>query len=393
MKYSLRSDFPFFSSNPNLVYLDNAATTQKPLAVIDSVTRFMTEQNCNTGRSLYPLSSAASKMISDSRSAVASFINSDSDEIIFTKGCTEALNMVSSSFMRRGLKGNIVITELEHSSNYAPWLDCCRRSEIELRVAEVDPDGNLDPKSVMDLIDGETLVVSVSGMSNVTGFKPEISVICRYAKKHGVLSVIDAAQLAVHERVDVREIGCDFLCLSGHKIYGPQGVGILYAGKNAQAFLVPLELGGGAVETDYSARKGIPGFEAGSPNIAGIVGLKAAINYQILHDAERKQVEEELSDYLFSSLEQLGFIRVINSRPSPIVSFSVKNLGCYDVGTMLAGRGVCIRTGSCCSYSLMRAMNIEGVCRVSLSFCNTEEDIDRLVEGLKWISARYGEKR
>ena len=393
MNGSLRSDFPFFSSNPDIVYLDNAATSQKPQPVIDSVVKFMAEQNSNAGRSLYPLSSAASRLLSESRSGVASFINADTEEIIFTKGCTEALNMVASSFLRRGAKGNIVISELEHSSNYAPWLDCCRRSEIELRVAEVDPDGSLNPKSVMRLIDGETLAVSVSGMSNVTGFMPEISEICHYAKRHGALSVIDAAQLAAHKDIDVREIGCDFLCFSGHKLYGPQGVGVLYAEKDAQPFLVPLELGGGAVETDYSVRQGIPGFEAGSPNIAGIVGLNSAIDYRKRHNDEIKHVEEELSDYLFSSLRKLSFARVINRQPSLIVSFIIRNLGCYDVGTLLARRGICIRTGSCCSYSLMRALNLEGVCRVSLSFCNSEEEIDRLVEELIWISTRYGEKR
>lgn len=393
MNGSLRSDFPFFSSNPDIVYLDNAATSQKPQPVIDSVVKFMAEQNSNAGRSLYPLSSAASRLLSESRSGVASFINADTEEIIFTKGCTEALNMVASSFLRRGAKGNIVISELEHSSNYAPWLDCCRRSEIELRVAEVDPDGSLNPKSVMRLIDGETLAVSVSGMSNVTGFMPEISEICHYAKRHGALSVIDAAQLAAHKDIDVREIGCDFLCFSGHKLYGPQGVGVLYAEKDAQPFLVPLELGGGAVETDYSVRQGIPGFEAGSPNIAGIVGLNSAIDYRKRHNDEIKHVEEELSDYLFSSLRKLSFARVINRQPSLIVSFTIRNLGCYDVGTLLARRGICIRTGSCCSYSLMRALNLEGVCRVSLSFCNSEEEIDRLVEELIWISTRYGEKR
>lgn len=393
MNGSLRSDFPFFSSNPDIVYLDNAATSQKPQPVIDSVVKFMAEQNSNAGRSLYPLSSAASRLLSESRSGVASFINADTEEIIFTKGCTEALNMVASSFLRRGAKGNIVISELEHSSNYAPWLDCCRRSEIELRVAEVDLDGSLNPKSVMRLIDGETLAVSVSGMSNVTGFMPEISEICHYAKRHGALSVIDAAQLAAHKDIDVREIGCDFLCFSGHKLYGPQGVGVLYAEKDAQPFLVPLELGGGAVETDYSVRQGIPGFEAGSPNTAGIVGLNSAIDYRKRHNDEIKHVEEELSDYLFSSLRKLSFARVINRQPSLIVSFIIRNLGCYDVGTLLARRGICIRTGSCCSYSLMRALNLEGVCRVSLSFCNSEEEIDRLVEELIWISTRYGEKR
>lgn len=393
MSSNLRSAFPFFSSNPNTVYLDNAATTQKPQPVIDSVVKFMAEQNSNTGRSLYSLSSAASRILLDSRAGVASFINADTDEIIFTKGCTEALNMVASSILRRGLKGNIVITELEHSSNYAPWLDCCRSSGIELKVAEVDPDGSLNPESVMSLIDGETLVVSISGMSNVTGFMPEVPRICHFAKKHGVLSLIDAAQLAVHKAIDVREIGCDFLCFSGHKLYGPQGVGVLYAEKAAQACLVPLELGGGAVETDYSVRKGIPGFEAGSPNIAGIVGLHSAIDYLKRHDNEIKQAEDELSDYLFSSLRRLPFVRAINGHPSPIVSFTIRDMGCYDVGTLLAQRGICIRTGACCAYDLMRTLNLEGVCRVSLSFYNTRTEIDRLVEGLAWIYGRYGEKR
>lgn len=386
----LRDDFPFFKARADLVYLDNATTTQKPQIVIDSVVKFMTEQNSNTGRSLYPLASDAEQMLSDVREKVASFINADRDEIIFTKGSTEALNMVSSSLCCRRRNGNIVITELEHSSNYAPWLECCRKTGIEFRVAKVDDDGILNPESVMSMIDNSTLVVAVSGMSNVTGYMPEIQSICKFANDHGALSVVDAAQLAVHDKVDVKEIGCDFLCLSGHKLYGPQGTGILYAGKEVQTKLVPLALGGGAVESDYRQKNGPEGFEAGTLNIAGIVGLGKAIDYLKQHENEIKRTEDELSGYLFCKLKQLDFLKVINKEASPIVSFLVKKLGFYDVGALLAKKGICIRTGSCCAYNLMRALHLEGVCRVSISFCNTKEEIDRLAKELNWIHSRYG---
>ena len=390
MKGNLRSDFPFFKANSGMAYLDNAATTQKPQCVIDSVVRFMTEQNSNTGRSLYPLSSDAARMLSDARAKIASFINADSDEIILTGGSTEALNIVASSLCHSRTRGNIVITGLEHSSNCAPWMEHCRRNGIELRVAKTDPDGSLDPRSVTDMIDKETIAVSVTGMSNVTGFMPEISAICRTARARGAFSVIDAAQLVVHRKVDVKEIGCDFLAFSGHKLYGPQGTGVLYAARNARTFLYPLMLGGGSVESDYRPKESPEGYEAGSRNIAGLVGLGTAIDYLKQHEDAIKQVEEDLSEYLFSSLKKLSFVKPVNVLPSPIVSFSMDGLGAYDIGTLLAQRGVYIRTGACCAYNLMRALKVEGVCRASVSFCNTGEEIDRLVEGLVWINGRYG---
>ncbi len=388
----LRDDFPFFKARPEIVYLDNAATTQKPGCVIDSVTDFMTSQNSNMGRSLYPLSSNASNMVSDVRCKIASFINADASEIIFTKGSTEALSMVASSICKSRKKGNIVITELEHSSNYAPWLECCRRGGTEIRVAKVDSNGVLKTESVTSLIDNTTLAVSITGMSNVTGFCPAIKSICSFAKEHGALSMIDAAQLAVHDKVDVKEIGCDFLCLSGHKLYGPQGTGILYARKEAQAKLVPLALGGGAVESDYRQKKGPEGFEAGTQNIAGIVGLGKAIEYLIQHYNEIKEREDELSGYLFESLKGIEAVRILNTKPSSIVSFTIQGLGNYDIGVLLAQRGICIRTGSCCTYNLMRALKTEGVCRVSISFANTKEEIDSLAKALKEVSGRYGGK-
>ena len=386
----LRDDFPFFKSRSDLVYLDNAATTQKPRIVIDAVARFMTEQNSNTGRSLYPLASEAADAVNDVRLKTADFINAYVNEIIFTKGSTEALNMVSSSICRRNRKGNIVITELEHSSNYAPWLDCCRKTGIEFRVAKVEGDGSLKTETVKSMIDSSTLAVAISGMSNVNGFMPDIQTICRYAKEHGALTVVDAAQLVVHHKIDVEAIGCDYLCLSGHKLYGPQGTGVLYARKESQNQLMPLALGGGAVEPDYRAKKGIEGYEAGSQNVAGLVGIGKAIDYLKQHEDEIKMLEDELSDYLFASLKKLDYIRVINRKASPIVSFSFDGLGFYDVGTMLARSGICIRTGSCCAYNLMRTLKLEGVCRVSVSFCNTKDEIDLLVRNLDWIHMRYG---
>ncbi len=254
----------------------------------------------------------------------------------------------------------------------------------------MDANGILNAKSVTSLIDNTTLAVSITGMSNVTGFRPDIKEICAFAKEHGALAIIDAAQLSAHAEIDVNAIGCDFLCISGHKVYGPQGTGILYARKEAQTKLVPLVLGGGAVESDYRQKNGVEGFEAGTQNIAGIVGLGKAIDYLKQNNAEIKRIEEELSGYLFNSLKQIDSARMINTEPSPIVSFTIKGLGTYDVGTMLAQRGICIRTGSCCCYNLMRALKVDGVCRVSISFCNTKAEIENLVKTIKEIVSRYG---
>ena len=385
MSEILRDDFPFFLNNPALVYLDNAATTQKVQCVIDAMVDHMTKDNSNIGRSLYPLSSDAEKKVEDARLTAARFINASKEEIIFTKGSTEALNVISSSVCAENAdKGkNVVISVLEHSSNYAPWLRDCRKFNLEFRVAENEED-------VIDLIDENTAIVSVTGMSNVTGFMPDIGRICGYAKQKGALSCIDASQLAAHRSIDVKDIGCDYLCFSSHKLYGPEGVGVLYSKQQDMSHLVPLCLGGGAVDSSYCTKEGHPGFEAGTQNIAAIIGFERALKYLIRNYNHIKDTENELSRYLYRKMSELKGFSLVSSEPSLICSFTSSFLSSHDLGVLLGNKGICVRTGSCCAHSLVRKISEGGICRVSLSFYNTKDDIDALISQLEEAQKRYG---
>ena len=393
MDGSLRLDFPFFRTQNPIAYLDNAATTQKPGSVIDCVAESMSLRNANVGRGSYPLAITLESDVNSVRDTIGSYIGSDDGQIVFTKGSTEALNMVSSSICSKAGRGsNIVITELEHSSNFYPWLRDCRKHGIELRVVPAETDGTLKTARVLEHVDENTAAVAITGMSNVTGFVPDIETICSFAREKSALSIVDASQLAAHSPIDVRKTGCDYLCLSGHKVYGPMGTGILYARENSLGNLEPLLIGGGAVNPDGSLLSGIRGFEAGTQNISGILGLGSAIDYLKQHEYEIKVIEESLSGHLYDSLRKVPGLHLINSSPSVICSFIVDGLSPYDIGVALGQRGIAIRTGACCAYPLMKRIGHEGVCRVSLSFYNTEEEIDMLAAGLRGIGLRYGGK-
>ena len=367
------------------MYLDNASTTQKPQCVIDAMVSHMTKDNSNIGRSLYPLSSDAQKKVESARCTAAQFINASKDEIIFTKGSTEALNIVSSSVCAQNAdKGkNVVITALEHSSNYAPWLRDCKKYNLKLLVSE-------NVEDLIGLIDENTAIVSVTGMSNVTGCMPDVRRICSYAKQKGVLSCIDASQLAAHRTIDVKDIGCDYLCFSSHKLYGPEGVGVLYANKDSMSHLEPLCSGGGAVDSSYVTKNGYLGFEAGTQNIAAIIGFEQALRYLFRNSRSIKDTENELSRYLFTRMTELKGIKLVSSEPSPICSFSSSFLSSHDLGVLLGNKGICIRTGSCCAHSLVRKISEGGICRVSLSFYNSKNDIDALISQLEEAQKRYG---
>ena len=389
MEESLRLDFPFFMEQNPIAYLDNAATTQKPRQVIECVTDSMSFRNANIGRGSYPLAITLASEVDAVRETVGSFIGCDGSHIIFTKGSTEALNMVSASICSKARKGsNVVVTELEHSSNYYPWQRNCRRYDLELRVVPAEAEGTLKADKVLELVNRDTVAVAITGMSNVTGFIPELESICAFARERGVLSVVDASQLAAHRKMDVGKIGCDYLCFSGHKVYGPMGTGVLYA---REENLEPLLIGGGAVNPDGSVLAGAEGFEAGTQNISGILGLGSAINYLKQNLGEIKTVEDKLSGYFYDSLGKVPGLHLINEKPSVICSFTMDGLSPYDLGVVLGQHGIAVRTGSCCAYPLMKRLGLEGVCRVSLSFYNTEDEIDRLAAVLRGIGLKYGE--
>lgn len=288
----------------------------------------------------------------------------------------------------------MVVTELEHSSNYFPWKRGCQRAGAELRVARAETNGSLRTESVTALINSRTKVVAVTGMSNVTGFRPDLKGIIRYAHQYGALTLVDGAQAIVHESVSVRNLGCDFLVFSGHKLYGPMGTGVLYGKKTWLKKLPPFLVGGGMVELGEGGgliyRNDSLKQEAGTQNIAGILGLEAAIRYLEEIGIEKIfQYERELSEYLRLRLEAIEGIRIDgNERVSPIISFDLAGIGAYDLGILLGNLGISVRSGAHCAYPLMRRMGKENSCRISLACYNMVEEIDILAEQLERMAKR-----
>lgn len=392
-----RKEFPFFhQQKPPLIYFDNAATAQKPQAVIERMTRYYTFENANIHRGSYPLSSQALSMYDAARETVRRFLDANTpEEIVFTKGSTEALNLAADVLCRSLEPGdNVVVTELEHSSNYVPWKRGCQRADAELRTAQAETDGSLRPERVTALIDSRTKAVAITGMSNVTGFRPELKGIIRYAHQCGALTLVDGAQAIVHEPVSVRNLDCDFFVFSGHKLYGPMGTGVLYGKRIWLEKLPPFLVGGGMAEPGEGGgliyRKDPLKQEAGTQNIAGILGLEAAIGYLEKMGMENiVQYERELSEYLRLRLEAIEGIRVDGrERVSPVVSFELAGIGAYDLGILLGNRGIAVRSGAHCAYPLMRRMGKENSCRISLACYNTAEEIDILAERLEALAKR-----
>lgn len=389
-KESIRAFFPIFRNDERLVYLDNAATTQKPEAVIRRLEQFYCLENANIHRGNYPLSLKASEAYQRSKESVCQWIDAaSSEEIAYTKGSTEAINLVA-----RGIEGqirpedNVVITELEHSSNYFPWKELCRRTNAQLRIAEVEKNGALQCESVLRQVDEHTKILAITGMSNVTGECPDLDCIIAKAHEKGALVFVDATQLIVHRKISVQKLDCDFLSFSSHKLYGPMGLGVLYGKRALLAQMEPLLFGGDMVmrgEKDRIVYKeGSGKFEGGTQNVEAALGFAAALDFLRGHDFEQLlEQERQLAAYAKEKLQALPFVRVFYSGPaSPILLFEVCGMGAYDTGVFLGLRGIAVRCGSHCAYPLMKRMGVSSVCRASLAVYNTQEDVDRFVQAL-----------
>lgn len=389
-KESIRAFFPIFRNDERLVYLDNAATTQKPEAVIRRLEQFYCLENANIHRGNYPLSLKASEAYQRSKESVCQWIDAaSSEEIVYTKGSTEAINLVA-----RGIEGqirpedNVVITELEHSSNYFPWEELCRRTNAQLRIAEVEKNGALQCESVLRQVDEHTKILAITGMSNVTGECPDLDRIIAKAHEKGALVFVDATQLIVHRKISVQKLDCDFLSFSSHKLYGPMGLGVLYGKRDLLAQMEPLLYGGDMVmrgEKDRIVYKeGCGKFEGGTQNVEAALGFAAALDFLRGHDFEQLlEQERQLAAYAKEKLQALPFVRVFYSGPaSPILLFEVCGMGAYDTGVFLGLRGIAVRCGSHCAYPLMKRMGVSSVCRASLAVYNTQEDVDRFVQAL-----------
>jgi len=391
----VRRDFPVLARTVNgkrLVYLDNAATAQKPHPVLDALTRFYTEYNANIHRAVYTLSEEATAAYEGTRANVQGFLGAaERQEIVFVRGTTEAINLVAHSFVRPRLApgDEVVITAMEHHSNIVPWQIVCGERGARLRVAPMNRDGELLLDQYAALLTPRTRFVSVVHVSNSLGTINPVQEMIRLAHARGIPVLVDGAQAVPHMRVDVRQLGCDFYAFSGHKTYGPTGIGVLY-GRAALLEEMPPYQGGGDMirsvtfeETTYAP---VPAkFEAGTPNIAGVIGLGAALDYLSALDWSQMAAHEaDLLTYASDAVAGVPGVRLIGTaaHKAAVVSFVVDGVHAHDVGTILDQEGVAVRTGHHCTQPVMDFFGVPATARASFALYNGRDDVDALVEAL-----------
>ena len=391
----VRADFPILGRQVHdhpLVYLDNAATTQKPQVVLDAMSRYYTWTNANVHRGVHLLSESATQAYEGARTTVQDVLNAaDPSEIIFVRGTTEAINLVAQTYGRRhvGSGDEIIISAMEHHSNIVPWQMLCEEKGARLRIAPVNDDGELLLEEFERLLNAKTKFVSVVHISNVLGTVNPIRQIVQMAHQWNVPVLVDGAQAVLHGKVDVRALDCDFYAFSGHKIYGPTGIGVLY-GKHALLNAMPPYQGGGDMIQSVTFEKTLYNrlpykFEAGTPHVAGVIGLAAAIDYvsRIGLDAIAAY-EHDLLVYGTTALNAVPGLRLIGTakEKAGVLSFVMEDIHPHDIGTVLDRQGIAIRTGHHCAQPLMQRFGIPATARASLAVYNTMDELDALVAGI-----------
>lgn len=391
----IRKDFPILARDVRgrrLVYLDNAATTQKPQAVIDRLVRYYSEENSNVHRGVHSLSEIATAAYEESRTTVKRFINArDEKEIIFTRGTTEGINLVASSWGRRnvGAGDEVLITAIEHHSNIVPWQMLCEEKGAKLRIAPVNDAGEVIVEEFAKLLTNRTKIVAFGHASNALGTINPVSQMTELAHAAGAVVLIDGAQGVPHIGVDVRDLDCDFYAFSGHKVYAPTGIGVLY-GKEALLDAMPPYQGGGdmilSVSFEKTTYNALPyKFEAGTPNIAGVIGLGAALDYVANIGLENIAAHEhDLLEYATTRLRDIKGLRLIGTaaEKASVISFTLEGVHPHDIGTILDQEGIAVRTGHHCAQPLMMRFNVPATGRASFGMYNTREEADALVAGL-----------
>ncbi len=399
----IRSEFPILASLVNgkpLVYLDNAATTQKPRAVIDAVSQYYASENANIHRGVHHLSQLATEEYERVRRRVAEFVNAPSPrEIIFVRGTTEAINLVAQSYGRALLRpgDEVLITGMEHHSNIVPWQLLAATSGIVLRVAPIDDAGNLDWQGFEHSLNDRTRLVAVVHLSNALGTINPIRRISEAAHTRGIPVLVDGAQSAAHLKVDVQELGCDFYAFSGHKLFGPTGIGVLYGRSDLLERMPPWQGGGdmiASVTFEGSTWAELPAkFEAGTPHIAGVVGLGAAINWITSVGLEAVTAyEHELLNYATAEVSKIPGVRIVGAarERASILSFAVNGVHPHDVGQVLDADGIAIRAGHHCAQPVMARFGVAATARASFAAYNTHEEVDALIRGIHRVKQVFG---
>jgi len=394
----IRDKFPILNkkiNNNQLVYFDNAATTQKPIQVIESINKYYSEYNANIHRGIHTLAEKATQEYEKTRKTVSKFINSRSEkEVIFTRGTTEGINLIASSFVKNFIKkgDEIIISEMEHHSNIVPWQMICEENGIVLKTINVFENGEIDLDNFKKLISNKTKFLSIVHTSNTLGTVNPIKEMIEICKKNNINTMIDGAQASAHSKIDVQDLNCDFFVLSAHKMYGPTGVGIVY-GKEEILEKMPPYMGGGEMIKDVNFKKTTYNelpykFEAGTPNIGDVIGFNEALSFINNIGLDNISLyEKELKNYASNLFNKIEGINIIGNSKNKIgiFSFTMDKIHYYDLGLLLDSKGIAIRTGHHCTQPLMDKFNLEGTARVSLAIYNTKNEIDYFVEKLKQL--------
>ena len=398
----IRSDFPILTQtvygNP-IVYLDNAATTQKPGSVIDTLVRMYSDCNANIHRGVHFLSEQTTEAYENARRTVRGFLNAElSQEIIFTSGVTSSINLVAFSYGERYIEpgDEVILSEMEHHSNIVPWQMMCDRKGARLKVIPITDSGELMLDEYRKLLSDKTKLVAVTHVSNTLGTINPVKEIVRLAHSAGAHVLIDGAQSVQHTKIDVRDLGCDFFAFSGHKLYGPTGIGVLYGRKELLDEMPPYQGGGDMVDCvrfDKTTYNELPfKFEAGTVNYIDAVGLGSAINYIADIGYDRiATYEHDLAQYAREQLSSMSGIRMFGTAKNKIAVFSflLENIHHYDTGMLLDKMGIAVRTGTHCTQPLMHRFGIEGTVRASMAFYNTREEVDLLCLGLEKVKRMF----
>ena len=389
----IRKDFPIFE-NKNITYLDSGATTQKPNQVINEVENFYKNINANPHRGAYSLSVEATQVYEDTRTKIAKFINAEHrEEIIFSKNATESLNLIAYSYGMDNLKKDdeIVLSIMEHHSNLVPWQKIANATQSKLNYMYINDEYEISDEEIETKITDKTRIVGITHVSNVLGTINNVKKIIEYAHKKGAVVIVDASQSIPHMKIDVQELDADFLVFSGHKMLAPLGIGVLYGKREILNNMTPFLMGGDMIEyvheqeTTYAP---LPNkFEAGTQNIAGVIGLGAAIDYiQNLGYDNIYKIEKELISYAINELKKLEFLKLYitpnEEKHSGVISFNINGVHPHDVASILDSERVCVRSGNHCAQPLMRYMGIDSTCRASFYFYNTKEDVDKLINAI-----------
>lgn len=391
---NFKDEFPILQER-KISYLDSGATTQKPQCVIDAIESYYKECNANPHRGAYSLSIEATEKYESTREKIAKFINArNREEIIFSKNATESLNLIAYSYGLDNLKKDdeVVLSIMEHHSNLVPWQYVTKKTNSKLKFMYINKAYELSKEEIESKITDKTKVVGITHVSNVLGTINNVKEIIKYAHKKGAVVIVDASQSIPHMKIDVQDLDADFLVFSGHKMFAPLGIGVLYGKKEVLNKMTPFLMGGDMIEYVYEQNTTfapLPNkFEAGTQNVEGVIGLGSAIDYiEKIGYKEIQNVEEAITKYAVNELSKLDFLELYITphleNHSSVISFNIKGVHPHDVASILDSNGVCVRSGNHCAQPLLRYLGMDSTCRASFSIYNTKEDVDNLVEALK----------